>query len=127
MDIDRILDNFNDEKTSCMFNYDEVQKNIVPAVLPYLFPVLFFLPLLADNEKKSIFCKFHANQQLTWLLVVLVIGIVKSIIRVIPLIGWLASLAIEIAELLISLSLMYGAVKGKALRLPFIGNLINFF
>ncbi len=127
MDIDKILDNFNDEKTSCMFNYDEVQKNIVPAILPYLIPILFFLPLIADKEKKSAFCKFHANQQLTWLFVILVIGIVKSIIRVIPLIGWLTSLAIDIAELLISWGLMYGASKGKALRLPFIGNLINFF
>ncbi len=125
MDIDKILDNFNDEKTACRFSYDEVQKNIVPAVLPYLFPILFFLPLIMNKD--SDFCKFHANQQLTWLLVIFAIGIVKSIIGIVPLIGWLVNIAIEIAELLIAFSLMYGASKGKALRLPFVGELIKIF
>lgn len=127
MDIDKILDNFNDEKTACMFSYDEVQKNVVPAVLPYLFPILFFLPLIADKEKKSEFCKFHANQQFTWFLVILILGIVKSIIGIIPLVGWIANRVIDIAELAVSVGLMYGASKGKALRLPFIGNLIKLF
>lgn len=127
MNIDKILDNFNDEKTACMFSYDEVQKNVVPAVLPYLFPILFFLPLIADKEKKSEFCKFHANQQFTWFLVTLIIGIVKRIISVVPLIGWLVNLAIDIAYLAVSVGLMYGASKGKALRLPFIGELIKIF
>lgn len=127
MDIDKILENFNDEKTACMFNQDEIQQNKVQAVLPYLFPFLFFLPLLADKEKKSAFCKFHANQQLTWFLVNTVIWIVKNIIRGIPLVGWIVSLVIDIADLAVTIGLMYGASKGKALRLPFIGEMINIF
>lgn len=127
MDIDKILDNFNDEKTACMFSYDEVQKNVIPAVLPYLFPILFFLPLIADKEKNSEFCKFHANQQLTWFIVTVVIRILKRIIGIFPVIGWLVNLVIDIAMLVISVGLMYGASKGKALRLPFIGELIKIF
>lgn len=125
MDIDKILDNFNDEKTACMFSYDEVQKNVVPAVLPYLFPILFFIPLIVDRN--SAFCKFHANQQFTWFLVTAVVGIVKKIIGTVPLVGWLAVCLISIAELAVSVGLMYGASKGKALRLPFIGELIKIF
>ncbi|MDE6665745.1 MAG: DUF4870 domain-containing protein [Ruminococcus sp.] len=125
MDIDKIIEPFNDEKTACMFDYNEVQQNKIAAVVPYLIPFLFFLPLIMD--KNSAFCKFHANQQLTWFLVILVIGIVKSIIGIIPLIGWLVRCVIEIAELLVALCLMYGASKGKALRLPFVGELIKIF
>ena len=125
MDIDRILDNFNDEKTACMFDYNEVQKYVVPSVLPYLFPVLFFIPMIVNGN--SAFCKFHANQQLTWFLVMLVIEAVKKIIGGFPVIGWIVNLAVTIALIAISVCLMYGASKGKALRLPFIGELINIF
>lgn len=125
MDIDMILDNFNDEKTACMFDSNDVQKYVVPAVLPYLLPILFFIPVIVCQN--SNFCKFHANQQFTWFLAVLVIEAVKKIIGIIPLIGWLVNFVITIAELAIAVALMYGASKGKALRLPFIGELINIF
>lgn len=125
MDIDKILDNFNDEKTACMFNYNEVQQNKISAVVPYFIPFLFFLPLIMD--KNSGFCKFHANQQLTWLIVTVIIEIIQKIIGVIPVIGWLANILISIAVLLVSVGLMYGAAKGKALRLPFVGELIKIF
>ncbi len=125
MDIDKILDNFNDEKTACMFDYNEVKKNIIPAVLPYLFPILFFIPIIVD--KNSVFCKFHSNQQFTWLIVTIIIELVKKIIGIIPIIGWIVNVVIDIAMLIVSLSFMYGASKGKALRLPFVGNLIKIF
>lgn len=125
MDIDKILDNFNDEKTACMFSYDDIQKNVVAGVLPYLLPILFFIPLIVDRN--SAFCKFHANQQLTWFIFTLVVDIAKKIIGIVPLVGWLVNLAIDIAMLAVSVGLMYGASKGKALRLPFIGELIKIF
>lgn len=125
MDIDKILDNFNDEKTACLFNGEEVQKNIVPAVLPYIIPFLFFVPMIADG--KSGFCKFHANQQFTWFLVTAVLEIIKKILGIIPVLGWIAVILLSIAQLGVSVGLMYGASKGKALRLPFVGDLINIF
>lgn len=125
MDIDKIIEPFNDEKTACMFDYNDVQQNKIAAVVPYFIPVLFFLPLIMD--KNSAFCKFHANQQLTWLIVTVVIEIAEKIIGIIPVIGWLANIIISIAVLLVSLGLMYGASKGKALRLPFVGELIKIF
>lgn len=125
MDIDKIIEPFNDEKTACMFDYNDVQQNKIAAVVPYFIPVLFFLPLIMD--KNSAFCKFHANQQLTWLIVTVVIEIAEKIIGIIPVIGWLANIIISIAILLVSLGLMYGASKGKALRLPFVGELIKIF
>lgn len=125
MDIDKILENFNDEKTACTFNSGEVQKNVVPAVLPYLMPFLFFLPLVVD--KNSAFCRFHANQQLIWLIVNVIIQVIKKIIGIIPVIGWIAGLLIDVAQLAVAVGLMYGASKGKALRLPLVGELIKIF
>lgn len=127
MNIDSILENFNDEKTACMFSAEDVQKNSLQAVLPYLIPVLFFLPLLADKEKKSAFCKFHANQQFIWFLLTAVLVIVKNIIGIFPLIGGLANFILNIIQLAVAVALAYGAYKGKALRLPFISDLINLF
>lgn len=127
MDIDKILDNFNDEKTACMFNAEDVQKNKIQAVLPYLIPLLFFLPLTADKEKRSEFCRFHANQQFTWFITVLVLNAVRNIIGIIPIFGGIVNALINIAELLVAVGLMYGASKGKALRLPFVGELIKIF
>lgn len=125
MNIDKILDNFNDEKTACTFNGNDVQQNKVSAVIPYFIPILFFLPLIMD--KNSDFCKFHANQQFTWFIVTVVIEIIQKIIGIIPVIGWIANALISIAVILISLGLMYGAYKGKALRLPFVGEMIKIF
>lgn len=123
--IDKILDNFNDEKTACMFDYNEIQQNKISAVVPYLIPILFFLPLIMD--KNSNFCKFHANQQLTWFIVTAVIGLICKLIGIIPIVGWIANFFIKIGLIIISIALAYGAIKGKALRLPFVGELIKIF
>ena len=125
MNIDNILENFNDKETACRFSGVDVRKNTVAGVLPYIFPVLFFLPIVAD--KNSLFCKFHANQQFTWFLLTAVLVVVKNIIGIIPLVGGLVNLAINIVQLAVAVALAYGAYKGKALKLPFIGDLINLF
>ncbi|MDE6035285.1 MAG: hypothetical protein K2G36_05185 [Ruminococcus sp.] len=127
MNIDNILENFNDRETACRFSGVDVRKNILVGVIPYLVPILFFLPVLVDKERKSVFCKFHANQQFTWFLLTAVIELVKHIIGIIPLIGGLVYAVLALAELLIGVSLAYGTYKGKALRLPFIGDLIDIF
>lgn len=125
MDIEKILECFDDKEISCRFDSSEIQKNKVAAVLPYFIPILFFLPVVSD--KNSLFCKFHANQQATWLIITAILHIIGKIISVIPVVGWIANIGISIIELAVSIALMYGASKGKALRLPFIGEMINLF
>lgn len=43
------------------------------AILGYILPFLFFLPLLNDKSKHNTFARFHANQQL--ILLVLGVGV----------------------------------------------------
>lgn len=125
MNIEKILDNFNDEKTASTFSPEDVQKNSVPVILGYLIPLLFFLPIVSDRN--SLFCKFHANQQFTWFLLTAVLGVVKNIIKIFPIIGGIIGSVLGIAQLAVAVALMYGASQGKALKLPFIGDLINIF
>lgn len=127
MDIDKILENFNDEKTASTFNPEDVQKNSLQAILPYLIPLLFFLPLVADKERKSTFCKFHSNQQFTWFLITAVLGVIEGIVGMIPIIGGIVTSVLGIAELAVAFALVYGASKGKALRLPFVGEMLDLF
>ncbi|MDE6834092.1 MAG: hypothetical protein K2J39_07620 [Ruminococcus sp.] len=125
MYIDNILENFNDTETARRFSGVDVRKNTIQAVLPYLIPLLFFLPIVAD--KNSLFCKFHANQQFTWFLLTGVLVIVKNIIGIIPLIGGIANAVLNITQLAVAVALAYGAYKGKALKLPYIADLVRIF
>ena len=125
MNIEEILDNFNDEKTASTFSPEDVQKYSVQAIIGYLIPILFFLPIVLDRN--SLFCKFHANQQFIWFLITAVLAVVKNIIGIIPVISGIVGIVLNIAQLAVAIALMYGASKGKALRLPFVGEMINLF
>ena len=45
----------------------DVEKNKALAIVGYIIPILFFIPLVTD-AKNSPYAKFHANQQLNLLL-----------------------------------------------------------
>lgn len=120
------MDIFNDESEQNGFDAADVQKYKVQAVLPYLIPILFFLPIVA-GDKNSKFCKFHANQQLAWLIVGIVIGILMKVLSLIPVLGAICCSLLSLAVLVIVVMLMINAYKGKAIRIPFIGSILNIF
>lgn len=122
---DNFIENFNDVNTQNTFNAADVQKNKVIAVIPYFLPILFFLPAVCDGN--SAFCKFHSNQQLTWLITCIVLGVVSAILGIIPVLGVLLRAVLYLAIVSIAVILAYGTIKGKALRLPFIGSLLKIF
>lgn len=126
MDFNSILEQFDDKSISCGFSTSDIEESKVQAVLPYLFPILFFLPLVS-GKKGSEFNRFHANQQLAWLIVCAVLDIVAGLVSGIFLIGALVRAVIGIAELAVAISLMYGASQGMALKIPFVSDLIKFF
>lgn len=122
---DNFIENFNDVNTQNTFNAADVQKNKVIAVIPYFLPILFFLPAVCDGN--SAFCKFHSNQQLTWLITCIVLGVVSAILGIIPVLGALLVAVISLALVSTAVIFAYGTIKGKALRLPFIGSLLKIF
>ena len=46
----------------------DVDNNKALAIVGYIIPILFFIPLLNESSKNSPFAKFHANQQLVLLI-----------------------------------------------------------
>jgi uncharacterized membrane protein len=121
-----------DEVTQPLQQFDsqDVEKNKILAIVGYIFPILFFIPLVTD-AKNSIYAKFHSNQQLIMLIFCFGGGIALSIITVIlafiPFMGrlmamlllpvfWLACLALMIIGII-------NAANGGAKKLPVIGSI----
>ena len=63
---------------------DDVEKNKAMAIIGYIIPILFFIPLVTE-AKDSVYAKFHANQQLILLIASIGVSVVGSII---PILGW---------------------------------------
>ena len=119
----KLMKCLNTERT---FDSNEITKNSIFAILAYLIPVLFFIPFIAD--KNSSYCKFHANESFLWFVTLIVLGVVCGIIGLIPIIGFIIKrIAFPLVWLAIDFAFVYGSIKGKAYRLPFIGSLFELF
>jgi uncharacterized membrane protein len=96
----------------------DVDKNKAMAIVGYIIPILFFIPLVTE-AKNSVFAKFHANQQLNLLLAAIAVNVVGGII---PILGWFIILPIGTIMLLVFaiMGIINGA-KGEMKKLPLIG------
>lgn len=119
----------------------DAQTNKVMAIVSY---ILFFVPLITGDHKKSPFVKYHMNQGTILFGIAVAYGIVSSILRAIikvPVVvwgittdtyytpGWLSTI-LWIISLGISALCIYGiynAATGKRKPLPLIGSKIEIF
>lgn len=90
-------------------------------IIGYIFPFLFFLPLVTDT-KDNTFAKYHANQQLL-LLLFLIIGNTAASILTIILIGLLIYPVVWIFGLVCMILGIMNVVNEKQKPLPLIGNI----
>lgn len=98
----------------------DVDKNKPMAIIGYIIPILFFIPLVSD-AKNSPFAKFHANQQLVLLIAWVVVNFVGSIL---PVIGWFLILPLGTIFLLVVMIMgIINASKGEMKKLPLIGGI----
>lgn len=96
----------------------DVEKNKAMAIIGYILPILFFIPLVSD-AKNSPFAKFHANQQLVLLIAAIIVNIAGTVI---PIIGWFIILPFGgIAVIVIAIIGIINAAKGEMKKLPIIG------
>lgn len=99
-------------------NQSDAEKNKIMAIVGYIIPILFFIPLVTD-AKNSPFAKFHANQQLILLLAAVAVNIVGSSL---PFIGWFIILPFgSIALIVLAIMGIINAAKGEMKKLPAIG------
>lgn len=101
---------------------EDVEKNKVMAIVGYIVPILFFVPLVSESSKDSPFAKFHAGQQLS-LLLFWIIGWVLSAVLMVVLIGFLIEFIVWVAGLVFMILGVIHAANGEMKPLPFIGNI----
>ncbi|MBU2028448.1 hypothetical protein KJ761_00975 [Patescibacteria group bacterium] len=98
----------------------DVEKNKLMAIVGYIIPILFFIPLVSDGKNSS-FAKFHANQQLVLLIAAIVVNIVGGVI---PFLGWFIILPIGTIMLIIfAIMGIINASKGVMKPMPLIGGI----
>lgn len=96
----------------------DADKNKAMAIIGYIIPLLFFIPLVTD-AKNSPFARLHANQQLNLLLAWIIVQVVGTII---PVLGWFIILPIgSIALIIFAIMGIVNAAKGEMKKLPVIG------
>jgi len=92
------------------------------AILGYILPFLFFVPLLDNNQGKNKFGKFHANQQLICLIFLVVGLFVAQVLRVI-FIGYILFVAMVIFYWGCMLFGIIASIKKETKKLPIIGSI----
>lgn len=97
----------------------DVEKNKMMAIVGYILPILFFVPLINDSSKNSPFAKFHANQQLLLLIAVVIVNIAGSVVPLLG--GYLITPVGSIFLLVVAIMGIIGASKGEMKQLPVIG------
>ncbi|MBI3618412.1 DUF4870 domain-containing protein [Candidatus Peregrinibacteria bacterium] len=94
-------------------------QSLALAIIGYILPFLFFLPLVTD-AKKDAFARYHANQQLL-LLLFWIAGHVISGMLVMVFIGILLFPLVSLATLVFIILGIINVVNGKMAPLPLIG------
>lgn len=89
------------------------------AILGYIIPILFFVPLLGDDKNKPA-VRWHANQQLDLLLYWVVVNMVLPII---PILGWILIPFAYIFGLVLMIMGIINAQQPTLKRLPLIGKI----
>jgi uncharacterized membrane protein len=97
----------------------DAEKNKALAIVGYIIPFLFFIPLITE-AKDSKFAKFHANQQLN-LLLFWVVGQVAAAVLAIILIGFLIGFLVWIGGIVFMIMGIINAANGEIKELPLIG------
>lgn len=91
------------------------------AIVGYIIPVLFFIPLLSE-AKNNAYAKFHANQQLN-LLLWWVVGHVVAAILMFILIGALLYVVVYVGGVIFLVMGVINAANGQMKPLPLIGKI----
>jgi uncharacterized membrane protein len=95
----------------------------VIAIIGYVFPILFFLPLINQEAKDSAYARFHANQQLNLLIAGLGFYAVLNFFIAVGMSVFIISLLQLVPLFLFALAIIgiLGASKGEMKELPLIG------
>ncbi len=101
---------------------DDVSEHKLYAILGYILPFLFFLPLLQESSKNNAFARFHANQQLILLIgwaALYVVG--NMLVMILYMMGVFLLPLLNLAFLVLAIFGIINAAQGQMKELPVIG------
>lgn len=104
------------------FDSKEIADNKLIDVLMALFPVLFFIPLVAGRMKYSPYLRFRSNQAAILFLIQVVLLILGKVI------GWISLFAsvlkiLNFVFLVFFLINLFNAISGNSRKMPLIGEI----
>jgi uncharacterized membrane protein len=93
------------------------------AIVGYILPILFFVPMVIESSKNNAFARFHANQQLSLLIVWLVVQVALGQLLYMVLGGGMYMLMpiINLGLLVLVVLGIINAAQGEMKKLPLIG------
>lgn len=101
---------------------DYISEHKLYAVLGYILPFLFFLPLLQESSKHNAFARFHANQQLILLIVAVGLYAIHNILFIVLMgAAFFVVQLLNLAILILAILGIVAAVNGQMKELPVIG------
>ena len=93
-----------------MVKSNDVENGKVAAILSYFSLLGWIVALILNNDKKSLFAKFHLRQAL--------LLNIAGLIGIIPLIGWILALGV----LVLWIMGLLGAINGEEKKVPYLGD-----
>lgn len=105
------------------FDQGDIDRNRSLSILIAVIPVLFFLPLVDENNKNSPFLRFSANQGLLLILTCFAAGIGGSIVAIIPILGWIIAILLGIAPTVLYIIGIINAVQGNGKGYPYLNEI----
>lgn len=100
---------------------DTISEHKLYAILGYVLPFLFFLPMVQDSSKNNAFARYHANQQLNLLGVCIALYVVGRVLLSISYILFTIMPLLNLAVLVLAIMGIIHATQGQMKELPVIG------
>lgn len=101
---------------------DDVSDHKLFAILGYILPFLFFIPMVNDTSKNNAFARFHANQQLILLVIGIGFYVLSNVFYMV--LGLLAFMILPIVNIALLVLVIMGiihAAQGEMKELPVVG------
>ena len=93
---------------------NDVESGKVAAIVSYFSLLGWIVALILNNDKKSLFAKFHLRQAL----LLNIVGFVSGLLFWIPIVGWALGLGLFVLWIIGLL----GAINGEEKSVPYLGD-----
>ena len=106
---------------------NDVDDHKLFAIIGYILPFLFFVPMVQDASKNNVFARYHANQQLTLLVLCIGLYILGQVIYSISYMLMVFIPLLNIGLLVLAIMGIIHAAQGEMKELPLVGkfNFLN--